>query len=239
MARLSMIMLVGLTMGQLGFKQMRLERMVKNEIAWLDQNFGPHSLSTLEYRKHDMRIMAHWAGKLERNQERLIAKLVKCGEDVHSLTGVQQIEGGFSDYDEEKANEKTVNETDTTEDFNHNAGAGRARRSSNDEDEKVLAHLDFDYDYPVSNDPFVRNFKVQGARFNGKGAISSIKAILQGFAVWVNNHVADCKPHQPTKQMSRSAKWFQILAKKIVAKGRFLQEAKKQGHSVDRGNSQN
>jgi hypothetical protein len=47
--------------------------------------------------------------------------------------------------------------------------------------------------------------------------------------MWANNHIKECKPHQPKKQMGRASKWFQVMAKKIISKGKHIVDAKNRG----------
>lgn len=88
-----------------GFKKNRLVRMFESEINWLDTYFGSNAVTTEEYVQHDNRIRRNWAGKLGRNKDRLIKRLHKCGGLLGEDVKVEESQGGFTDYDEEKKKE--------------------------------------------------------------------------------------------------------------------------------------
>lgn len=248
-----------------GFKQNRLERMFQNEITWLKNNFGLGSVTTEEYSQHDARIFDHWADKLERNKDRMLTRLYKCGGEFNPnlsrIQGGSSTQGGFSEYDEQKLKESEtrVNGTEDQDGDSSSVGAGReivgqpsrGRRSilsrrprESDKDyeldpkevEEALKHLDFDYDYPEPDKRF-RSRGPQGAlelRYEGKKSLGRIRVVLQGFAMWAKNHISECKPKQPAQQMTRASKWFNVLAKKVVGKGKHIMEARGRGLSLMR-----
>ena len=90
-----------------GFKQNRLARMFVNEINWLKANFGPKSVTTEDYSKHDQRIYKHWFNKMEINKDRLLERLYRCGGEIDMTQFKMQNSqagstGGFSEFSEEK-----------------------------------------------------------------------------------------------------------------------------------------
>lgn len=103
-----------------GFKKNRLVRMFESEINWLDTYFGERAVTTEDYAQHDnrwvlfacdfnlnhdVRIKRNWAAKLGRNKDRLIKRLQKCGGLTGEGQKVEASQGGFADYDEDKAKE--------------------------------------------------------------------------------------------------------------------------------------
>lgn len=248
------------------FKLNRLNRMFSNEITWLDKYFGQTAVTTSEYQQHDNRIREHWAIKLQKNKERLVKRLIKCGGDDSFTNAVAESEGGFSEYDENRAKEEVkvvsssekedlgVLDTDTDTVINTSSGrpssSGRGRRSIEVEhydhsnaDLEAISGLDFDYDgvedvsFGVSK---VHAFGRSGGRgsgpaFNPKMAINEIRNILQGFAIWAKNHIPNCEPNQPEKQMARASRWFKILGKKVMAKTMHIQATRREGLPVLNG----
>lgn len=247
------------------FKQNRLNRMFRNEITWLDKYFGQTAVTTEEYLQHDNRIREHWALKLERNKERLIKRLVKCGGDDSFTNAVAEQAGGFSEYDEEKAkeeikvpasdNQEDLGVLDTSSQTANSSGrpssSGRGRRDVNVEfyqhsptDLAAIAGLDFDYEiedvtFGVSSGMIQARSGGRGSAppvpFNPKEAIKEIRNILQGFAIWAKNHIPNCEPNQPEKQMARASRWFKILGKKVMAKTMHIQATRREGLPVLNG----
>jgi len=107
--RLILLLQSVLVMGQrgqgFGFKKNRLVRMFESEINWLDTYFGDRAVTTEDYVQHDNRIKRNWAAKLGRNKDRLIKRLHKCGGLTGEGQKVEASQGGFADYDEDKAKE--------------------------------------------------------------------------------------------------------------------------------------
>lgn len=91
--------------GQGSFKKNRLVRMFESEINWLDAYFGDSSVTVEDYVQHDNRIRRNWAAKLGRNKDRLIKRLEKCGGLLGEGQKVEASQGGFADYDEDRAKE--------------------------------------------------------------------------------------------------------------------------------------
>ena len=80
---------------------------------------------------------------------------------------------------------------------------------------KKLKHLNFEFTYPKNleetklENSVSKQARARGPlepRYDGKKSISRVRVILQGFAMWAKNHISDCKPHQPEKQMARASK---------------------------------
>jgi len=254
------------------FKQNRLRRMFENEINWLDKYFGESSLSTEEYKKHDYRITHHWADKLTRNKDRLVHRLYKCGGVQGFANSVESQQGGFSEYNEEKAKTQLIDQSEEEDDDDFDvivsvgssgrpasgsgrpaggsggrpAGSGRGRRAidlfeHSEDDLNSISNLDFTFDEiekaPARAPHMARSGGGRGQKplehlFNTKLAIKEIRNVLQGFAIWAKNHIPNCEPNQPEKQMIRASKWFKILGKKIVAKAAHLQAARRNGQQI-------
>jgi len=236
-----------------GFKANRLERMYQNELSWLTNNFGKGSITTDEFSQHDRRIFQHWMNKMDKNKQRMLTRLYRCGGefDPALIEAAASSGGGFSEFDEQKlkeAEQVKVNATEGDADGDATSvGAGREiigqptrgrrRRAVKDYDQaevdETLKNLDFDYDYPdIETDQRVRSRGPQGQeilRYEGKKSLGRIRMVLQGFAMWAKNHISECEPNQPEKQMSRASKWFLVLAKKIVGKGKHVIDAQRRG----------
>lgn len=108
--------------------------------------------------------------------------------------------------------------------------------------DETLKHLDFKFQYPsIDNNPEHPNNRVRARgplelRYDGKQSISRIRVVLQGFAMWAKNHISECEPKQPSTQMSRASKWFHVLGKKVVNKGKHVLDARRRGLPISRNN---
>lgn len=230
------------------FKHRRLSRMYQNELEWLKHYFGSDSLSTTDYNRHNRRIYQHWQSKINRNKDRLIQRLEKCGDKLKSDELVEFTAGGFSDYDENKARQSLSEPIersdddlglDVTSSYPIRPGRGRAKRDDSGNNEAgeqndVLTEDEsrlFDYDYSELHEAttMMRTGQVTGRTFGVRNAIKSIRGVMQGYAIWAKNHISNCQPKQPERQISRAAKWFQILAKKAINKSNHIQSARKNG----------
>lgn len=263
--RLILLLQSVLVMGQrgqgFGFKKNRLVRMFESEINWLDAYFGDRAVTTEEYVQHDNRIKRNWAAKLGRNKDRLIKRLQKCGGLTGEGQKVEASQGGFADYDEDKAKElekqpeeegpKDEIENLSTDQLaqtggNRRPAANRGRRNAVESFEHsaaemaLITQLDFDLageeelEVSESNDIQARSRgqRQQQRQFEVKRAVGEIRNILQGFAIWAKNHISKCEPNQPHKQMQRASKWFKVLGKKVVVKSMHIQSARREGQKV-------
>jgi len=261
--RLIILLQSVLVMGQrgqgFGFKKNRLVRMFESEINWLDAYFGERSVTTEDYVQHDNRIKRNWAGKLSRNKDRLIKRLQKCGGLTGDGQKVEASQGGFADYDEDKAKElekqpEDDKPKDEIEDLsadqlasqqnggNRRPAANRGRRAVESFDHSALemeliTELDFELEgendlVSESNDIQARSRGQRQRQFEVKRAVTEIRNILQGFAIWAKNHISKCEPNQPQKQMQRASKWFKVLGKKAVVKSMHIQSARREGQRL-------
>jgi len=269
--RLIILLQSVLVMGQrgqgFGFKKNRLVRMFESEINWLDAYFGERSVTTEDYVQHDNRIKRNWAGKLSRNKDRLIKRLQKCGGLTGEGQKVEASQGGFADYDEDKAKElEKQPEDDAPKDEienlsadqlaqqsggnrrpqqsggNRRPAANRGRRAVESFEHSVaemelITGLDFELEeendlVSESNDIQARSRGQRQRQFEVKRAVTEIRNILQGFAIWAKNHISKCEPNQPQKQMQRASKWFKVLGKKVVVKSMHIQSARREGQRL-------
>ena len=251
--------------------------MFESEVNWLDAYFGDHAVTTEDYVQHDnrwvlfacdlnphcdIRIKRNWAAKLGRNKDRLIKRLQRCGGLTGEGQKVEASQGGFADYDEDKAKEleKQPEEQDPKDEIedlstdqlaetggNRRPAANRGRRNAVESFEHsaaelaLITQLDFDLageeklEVSESNDIQARSRgqrQQQQRQFEVKRAVGEIRNILQGFAIWAKNHISKCEPNQPHKQMQRASKWFKTLGKKVVVKSMHIQSARREGQKV-------
>ena len=178
----------------------------------------------------------------------MVHRLYKCGGVQGFANSVESQQGGFSEYNEEKAKTQLVNqsEEDESDDFEAvvaGTSSGRGRRAidlfeHSKDDLDSISYLDFTFDEiekaPAQAKQVARSGRQQPIEqyFNTKLAIKEIRNVLQGFAIWAKNHIPNCEPNQPEKQMIRASKWFKVLGKKIVAKAAHLQAARRNGQKI-------
>ena len=180
----------------------------------------------------------------------MVHRLYKCGGVQGFANSVESQQGGFSEYNEEKAKTQLVNqsEEDEADDFEAvvagtSTSSGRGRRAidlfeHSKDDLDSISYLDFTFDEiekaPAQTKQVARSGRQQPIEqyFNTKLAIKEIRNVLQGFAIWAKNHIPNCEPNQPEKQMIRASKWFKVLGKKIVAKAAHLQAARRNGQKI-------
>ena len=181
----------------------------------------------------------------------MVHRLYKCGGVQGFSNSVESQQGGFSEYNEEKAQTQLINQSaeDDDDDFDAvvagttSTSSGRGRRAidlfeHSKEDLNSISYLDFTFD-EIENAPAPAQQVARSGRqqpieqyFNTKLAIKEIRNVLQGFAIWAKNHIPNCEPNQPEKQMVRASKWFKVLGKKIVAKAAHLQAARRNGQKI-------
>ena len=205
------------------------------------------------------RIRRNWAVKLERNKDRLIKRLEKCGGLTAEGQKVEASQGGFADYDEDKAKElekqpEEEKPKDEIEEIsaeqlaqqtggNRRPAANRGRRSvenfeHTESELNLISELDFTLEGEDNEVSQVSEIQARSRgqqrqkQFEVKRAIGEIRNILQGFAIWAKNHISKCEPNQPQKQMQRASKWFKVLGKKVVVKSMHLQSARREGQKL-------
>ena len=180
----------------------------------------------------------------------MVHRLYKCGGVQGFSNSVESQQGGFSEYNEEKAQTQLINQSEEDDDDfdaivagTTSTSSGRGRRAidlfeHSKEDLNSISYLDFTFD-EIENAPAPAKQVARSGRqqpieqyFNTKLAIKEIRNVLQGFAIWAKNHIPNCEPNQPEKQMVRASKWFKVLGKKIVAKAAHLQAARRNGQKI-------
>ncbi|CAG5105418.1 Oidioi.mRNA.OKI2018_I69.chr1.g2114.t1.cds [Oikopleura dioica] len=198
-------------------KKDKLEKIFDSQAAWFKENFGPGSMTTDEYTPHARRIYRNWLSKYERNKDRMIARLEKCGlqsishsrknkgRNRRQATEEEIIEGklkGFPKYTREEVQEflKKNGVTPNVRPLGPQV-RGRGRKKSS-----------FESSFRSAQNKFADN--------------------TDDFVEWANHYISQCRPHQPDLQMSRFAQWYVVLNQKLISKNNHLDASQRGGFDI-------